>query len=98
MHLDKMNNIMKILTNNLLTPLQNIIKRQRQAIEKIKKENERLKEQLAAESQSTMQNDSSSISLISQMQEHCEQYQVWIRMNPPTPILSRIVHASTCPS
>lgn len=76
-------------------PLQNIIKRQRQAIEKIKKENERLKEQLAAESQSTMQNDSSSISLISQMQEHCEQYQVWMRMNPPTLILFRIVHAST---
>jgi hypothetical protein len=31
--------------------LQNIIKRQRQAIEKIRKENERLKEQLKAESQ-----------------------------------------------
>ena len=30
---------------------QNIIKRQRQAIEKIRKENERLKEQLKAESQ-----------------------------------------------
>jgi len=31
--------------------VQNIIKRQRQAIEKIRKENERLKEQLKAESQ-----------------------------------------------
>ena len=35
----------------LVKPGQNIIKRQRQAIEKIRKENERLKEQLKAESQ-----------------------------------------------
>ena len=56
---------------------QSIIKRQRQAIEKIKKENERLKEQLAAESQSTnQQSESSSLGQISQMQEQCEQYQV----------------------
>eukprot|EP00282_Hemiselmis_andersenii_P000355 CAMPEP_0114125892 /NCGR_PEP_ID=MMETSP0043_2-20121206/9539_1 /TAXON_ID=464988 /ORGANISM="Hemiselmis andersenii, Strain CCMP644" /LENGTH=555 /DNA_ID=CAMNT_0001218841 /DNA_START=54 /DNA_END=1719 /DNA_ORIENTATION=- len=55
---------------------QSIIKRQRQAIEKIKKENERLKEQLAAESQSTnQQSESSSLGQISQMQEQCEQYQ-----------------------
>jgi len=36
---------------HISSPLQNIIKRQRQAIEKIRKENERLKEQLKAESQ-----------------------------------------------
>mmetsp|Transcript_12925 Transcript_12925/g.33232 ORF Transcript_12925/g.33232 Transcript_12925/m.33232 type:complete len:540 (-) Transcript_12925:7-1626(-) len=55
---------------------QSIIKRQRQAIEKIKKENERLKEQLAAESQSdNKQSESSGLGQISQMQEQCEQYQ-----------------------
>ncbi len=55
---------------------QNIIKRQRQAIEKIKKENERLKEQLAAESQSgSSQSENSSLGNIALMQEQCEQYQ-----------------------
>mmetsp|Transcript_14819 Transcript_14819/g.29726 ORF Transcript_14819/g.29726 Transcript_14819/m.29726 type:complete len:541 (-) Transcript_14819:80-1702(-) len=54
---------------------QNIIKRQRQAIEKIKKENERLKEQLAAESQSNAQQaEGVVISMIAGLQETCERY------------------------
>ena len=46
-----------------------------QTIEKIKKENERLKEQLAAESQSTAQQaEATVISLIAGLQETCERY------------------------
>jgi hypothetical protein len=55
---------------------QNIIKRQRQAIEKIKKENERLKEQLATESQTGPgQSENSSLSQIALLQENCDQFQ-----------------------
>ena len=55
---------------------QNIIKRQRQAIEKIRKENERLKEQLKAESQqNAAASDGNSVSVIAGLQEVCERYQ-----------------------
>ena len=51
---------------------QNIIKRQRQAIEKIRKENERLKEQLKAESQqNAAASDGNSVSVIAGLQEVC---------------------------
>jgi hypothetical protein len=43
---------------------QNIIKRQRQAIEKIRKENERLKEQLKAESQQNANTEGNTVSVI----------------------------------
>jgi hypothetical protein len=43
---------------------QNIIKRQRQAIEKIRKENERLKEQLKAESQQNATTEGNTVSVI----------------------------------
>jgi cell shape-determining protein MreC len=42
---------------------QNIIKRQRQAIEKIRKENERLKEQLESETRSRGENNSTQVHL-----------------------------------
>jgi hypothetical protein len=55
---------------------QNIIKRQRQAIEKIKKENERLKEQLAAESQSISQPlEGETLAYITKSQAEVEYFQ-----------------------
>ena len=42
---------------------QNIIKRQRQAIEKIRKENERLKEQLESETRTRGENNSTQVHL-----------------------------------
>jgi len=54
---------------------QNIIKRQRQAIEKIRKENERLKEQLASESQNSAQNaEGQVLNLLGSLQETSERY------------------------
>jgi hypothetical protein len=62
-------------------PLQNIIKRQRQAIEKIRKENERLKEQLKAESQQNASaTEGNSVSILAGLQEVCERYQRKIEM------------------
>jgi len=54
---------------------QNIIKRQRQAIEKIKKENERLKEQLSSEAQQNTNENGHAISFIASLQDTVEKYQ-----------------------
>jgi hypothetical protein len=55
---------------------QNIIKKQRQAIDKIKKENEQLKEQLAAESQSISQPlEGGTLAYITKSQAEVEYYE-----------------------